>query len=136
MNALHLVTKPFASTFGLSKPFRPPSFIRPQVGLVQSAPIPAAAEEPQIMVATREPSVDLDLSEQPDEDNTEETEDRGQIGSQLRSVSPVIDLPDVDILWQPIYSTKVPVSFKSDLMVILLITRNFRLKNANSSLKS
>ena len=135
-----LVTKPFASTSGLSKPFRPPTFVRPQVGLiVQSAPIPAAAEIPQITVATREPSIDLELPELPDED-MEETEDRGRTshaikrlitGSQLCSVSQVIDLPDVDIRWQPIYSTKVPVSFQAvDFWKrILLIALIFQTKD-------
>ena len=77
------MTKPFYSTPGLSKPFRPPSFVRPQVGqIVQSIPIPAAAEKPQILAATREPSIDLELPEHSEED-MEETENRERTSMQL-----------------------------------------------------
>ena len=70
IESLQLVTKPFSSTSGLSKPFRPPSFVRPQVGLV-TAPIPAAAEKPQLATVVREPSIDLELPELSEEDNEE-----------------------------------------------------------------
>ena len=72
---LQLVTKPFGSTSGLSRPFRPPSFVRPQVGLVQSAPIPAPAEELQFAAAEKELPVNLELPEH-SEDETGETEYR------------------------------------------------------------
>ena len=81
---LYLVTKPFNSTAGLSKPFRPPSFVRPQVGLVQTVPIPATAEKSIITVATREPSIDLELPEHSDED-LEETENRERTSVQLNN---------------------------------------------------
>jgi len=52
---LQLVTKPFGSASALSKPFRPPSFIRPRVGPAQlPARILAAAEKPQHTTAARE----------------------------------------------------------------------------------
>ncbi|KAF8799355.1 ATP-dependent DNA helicase [Phlegmacium glaucopus] len=92
-----LVTKPFGSAPALSKPFRPPSFVRPQAGLAQSAPIPAAADKPQLTTATREP-IELELSEHSEED-MEETEHRE---------SSPIELPDVDMFWEPEYSMKVP----------------------------
>ena len=55
----------------------------------------------------------------------------------LRIVSPIIDLPEVDILWQPEYSMKVPVSFKLlfFLVVLLLTGWDFRLKIGNLSLR-
>lgn len=83
---VHLVTKPFNSTAGLSKPFRPPTFVRPQVGLVQLAPIPAAAASPNITAATREPSIDLELPDPSDED-MEETENRERKSMQLNTLN-------------------------------------------------
>ena len=86
-------------------------------------PIPAAAENPRNTAATREPSLDLELPESSDEDMVEIVDrERERTSMQLKllnfwltiiySVSPEIDLPDVGILWQPEFSTKVPVSFR------------------------
>ena len=63
---------------------------------------------------------------------------KNKIGSQLYSVSPVIDLPAVDILWQPEYSTKVPVGFKlfAFWWWFYWLLEIFRLKIVNSSSKT
>lgn len=92
--------------------------------------VPAAADEPVTE------SIDLD-SEHPEEDVEEIVEHRECVSMGdsfdlcllLYSASPIIDLPEVGIFWQPEYSTKVPVSLEPiGFLVILLIIRDFRLK--------
>jgi hypothetical protein len=88
---LQPVTKPFGSTSGLSKPFRPPSFVRSQVGLVQSVPIPATTA-----TVVREPSVDQELLEYSigETEYRERTFVRPQFATVVREPSVDLELPE------------------------------------------
>ena len=68
---LQLVTKPFTSASTLSKPFRAPTFVRPEGGLARSVPIAAAADKSQPTTV----AIDMELPAHSEED-MEETEHR------------------------------------------------------------
>ncbi|KAF8909050.1 P-loop containing nucleoside triphosphate hydrolase protein [Gymnopilus junonius] len=90
-----LVTKPFQSASRLSKPFRPPAFIQKPDTSKSLLPsiVPAPQTEP--LLQRKEPitkSVDMDVKE----------------------LSPDVDLPDVDLFWDPEHSSKASAVDRED----------------------
>ncbi|KAF8155773.1 P-loop containing nucleoside triphosphate hydrolase protein [Crassisporium funariophilum] len=102
-----MVTRPYASASGLSKPFRPPSF-------VGAAPKPALPTPSAFPTVPKHP-IPRSIKPIVVEDIAEEVED---VEMGHRESSPV-DLPDVDMIWRPDHSTKVPEKNREDKFDVL-----------------
>ncbi|KAF5317530.1 hypothetical protein D9619_013196 [Psilocybe cf. subviscida] len=121
-----LVTRPFSSASGLSKPFKAPAFVRkdaakpaltiPQKPMIPDPPLarPAAKKEPPpiqiaetIPVVTSARQLQIEITEADHDEPAEIPVEEGEI-------SPAIDLPLVDRSWKVEYSTKVSDGERKD----------------------
>ncbi|KIM40904.1 hypothetical protein M413DRAFT_155638 [Hebeloma cylindrosporum] len=115
------VTKPFGSTSGLSKPFKPPSFVNKAAGSNSSnslPPPPPVVPKPPIArpsVGKVNRPVGVPITRVP----KVRVEEEIPIHVEDEELSPDLELPDLYLPWEPGHSTKVSVDHRKEAFASL-----------------
>ncbi|KJA23232.1 hypothetical protein HYPSUDRAFT_40046 [Hypholoma sublateritium FD-334 SS-4] len=102
-----LVTKPHKSAPGLTKPFKAPTCVRPQAKTLPHALPPTLAQpKPQ---AEAPQAIPRSLVSRPLISDIDDNMNGNLVQTEDRGVSPALDLPLVELFWDPEHSAKVSV---------------------------